>query len=227
MFRILIVEDVEDTLHQLVTFISECFSDIGEGTISEIHGALSATQGRKFIEEAFGQKQPYDAVILDLNLPDQIGLPARVDESVCSMIVTLMPSTLIAHITAYQDDDVVREHLQKAHFENVASDCVVFSKVDYEYPIHLVEHLKTTFLGRRLEEHMNKIWGDCSPAFLATSRRRGVGDERSRAHELAALRRDIEANWAYLDERVQRRIRDTFKVDTTGGRVTINLLREI
>lgn len=224
MFRILIIEDVEDTLRQLEAYISEYFFMLEGEAVTEIHRAMSVAEAHKLLRAAFEEDRPYHVVVLDFNLPEHLGRPAQVDESVCSMIRTLMPSTIVAHITAYKDDELVKEHWRINHQE-VISKAVILSKVNSEYPIKLVEYLKKIYHSDRLEEQINKIFfADAKVSLVTDGTRRGRDADCSLAHELAELSRDIAAHWFELDESVRTRVKQVFRVDTSGTQIVVNLL---
>jgi hypothetical protein len=219
----MIVDDVGDTLRQLEAFVSEYFAL--HGTAVEIDKAMSVDEACHLLHEAFARTAPYDAVILDFNLPAQRGQSAQVDESVCSTVRALMPSTLVSHITAYHDDEVVKTHMEHTHFIDPSSRALVFSKVNHEYATRLVEHLKTYFFGKIVEERMGEIFGASAEAPFARRRRASdAGGDGPVTHELAALLRDIESHWPDLDERVRAKVKSVFHVEQTGEQVTVRLL---
>jgi CheY-like chemotaxis protein len=230
MFRILIVEDVKNTLRQLKIYISEALKEPDGAPSVVIHTAESVEDAKRLVLEAKEREQPYHAVVLDFKLPEQMGhkpeLPDREDKSLCLLIRQKMSATLVAHITAYIADEVVRNHLRLVHQEQVNPRALVFSKAEGDYSIKLVERLRAFLYGMRIEEQMAHVFGE--PQELAFAARGRVERARSRGgrsltHDIAALRRDIVAHWHYLDEQLQNQIRQFFRVDDKSRPIRVSL----
>jgi CheY-like chemotaxis protein len=229
MFRILIVEDIRNTLKQLKIFISEALKEPDGAPSVVIHTAEAVEDAKQLILEAKERGQPYHAVVLDFKLPKRQGhnpeLP-ETDESLCLLIRQQTPDTLVAHITAYRDDEVVSSHVRLVHEEQIDPWALIFSKADSEYALNLVERLRAFLYGMRIEEQMAHVFG--VPQGLAFAARGRIERARSRAersltHDIAALRRDIVAHWHYLDERLQNHIRKFFRVDDESRPVRVSL----
>lgn len=233
MFRILIVEDIKRTLDQLTKYISAAFKEPnGESSVA-LHTAEGVEDARRVIQAAADNNQPYHAVILDFKLPEQAGGNpelARIDQSLCLLIRQTMRSTLVAHITAYIEDEVVREHLRLVHDEKV-TPALTFLKADPEYAIKLVDELRSFLYGTRIEEQIALIFGEPRPlAFAARVRgrqpergRQRTRAERSLTHDIAALRRDIAAHWHHLDQKRREWVRQFFRVDDETKPVRVSL----
>lgn len=236
MFRILIVEDIKDTLKQLKLFISEAFQEEGGEPSVVIHTAEAVEDAKSLILEASERGQPYHAVVLDFKLPKRAGfnpeLPdidesrPNIDESLCLLIRQKMSDTLVAHITAYRDDEVVRKHLRLVHEEQFDAGGLVFSKAEGEYALNLVERLRAFLYGKRIKEQLAHVFNE--PQALAYAARGRVERARSRSersltHDIAALRRDIVAHWHCLDEQIRNDIRKFFRVDDKSRPVRVSL----
>jgi hypothetical protein len=231
MFRILIVEDIQGTLQQWVKTITFAFTEPnGEVSVS-IHTAESVSDAKQKIEDAYYKKRPYHAVILDANLPPEPGRPPKIDESLCAMIREVMKSTLVVHITMFDDDSVVKEHLRAFHQEQVDPRSFALSKSGTDAR-ELVKKLRGFLYSRRVEEQMNSIFGQQTQlSFAARGRNRAAAAQRSRIErdstlDIAALRRDIVTHWSDLDDRLKERIQMVFRVDANSVPVRISLVRE-
>lgn len=229
LFRILIVEDIKDTLKQLRLYISEALREPDGAPSVVIQTAESVEDAKHLILEAKEREQPYHAVVLDFKLPKQMGhypeLP-NIDESLCLLIRQTMSATLVAHITAYIDDEVVRSHLRLVHQEQVDPRALVFSKAEGDYALKLIERLRAFLYGMRIEEQMAQVFDE--PRELAFAARGRIERARSRGgrsltHDIAALRRDIVAHWHYLDKQLQNDIRKFFRVDDQSRPVRVSL----
>jgi CheY-like chemotaxis protein len=230
MYRILIVEDIENTLHGLKRAILASFSRAEEPLMVQVHTAESVAQGNKLIEAAYEQKKPYHAVILDFYLPAEDGLDAtKMDESLCLLMRDLMPSTLVAHITAYPDHGPVKQHLLKVHQAQIDPRAFALSKLEADYADDLINKLKAFFFGVRIEEQMDALFGhDLELSFAARGRlMRNRGEiVGSLTHNIAALSRDIEMYWKDLDDMLKARIKRIFRVETVNKEIRVSLLQK-
>jgi len=226
MFRILIVEDIIETLRQLKALLTESLCTT-ENELHQIETALTVEDAHKLIVQARADKRPYDAIILDLMLPKQLGDSTEVDESLCLMVQRFMPSTLIAHITAYTDDKTVREHLKNYHIEQIDRSFAL-SKTDIDYAQKLVIKLKVFLYSNQLERRLTQIlgWPEASASIKPNQSKyiRMPGQE-SLTHEIAALTRDITRHWHDLDEKLKDQIRRIFYVDDASDIIRVSLLR--
>jgi hypothetical protein len=229
MFRILIVEDIQGTLKEWVSTITEAFTEPNGDVSVSIHTAASVSEAKQAIEAHY-KKRPYHAVILDANLPPEPGHPPRIDESLCELVRTVMKSTLVVHITMFEDDPIVKEHLRLFHKEQVDPRSFALSK-SAQASIQLVKRLRGFLYSMRVEEQMNSIFGQQKElSFAARGRSRAVPQrshiERDSTLDIAALRRDIVAHWSDLDDLLKERIQRVFRVDHESVPVRISLVRE-
>lgn len=218
MFRVLIVEDEEKTSKQLKSILSDHIEDV------QVHTAADVPEGRRLIEAAQAAHKPYHVVVLDMMLPPEVGHQARLDVSLCETIQHTMQHTLVAHVTAYDQDDAVRTHLDVAHESR--PDLSFRLTKGRGFAKSLLERLRPFLYGLRIERQLNSLFnGPASPGYpVEAVMKREADNARSKTHELAALMRDISSHWEFLDEGLKTRICDIFKVTKhEGDGVTISL----
>ena len=218
MFSILIVEDEKDTSELLQEQLTEQIPE------ARVECVMTVREAHEHIVEAYNNRALYDAVVLDISLPQNSGDYPQFDESVCRDIKSLMPKTIVAHVSAFMDDGRVKDHIKRVHDEEIDRSFRL-SKGDDEWSLKLESKLKAFLYGIQIENQMNKLFGDDDePAFASRQRstRARAGDERSVTHELAALSRNIAAHWVDLDAGLQARIRRTFEVTTKDDRVIVS-----
>ena len=215
MFRILIVEDDPPTLELLGKAIARKIDDV------HVDAAMNVSEAHEFIDRAINN-QPYHAVVLDMMLPSG-GLTPSLDETICRKLRDRMPHTLVAHITAYQDNDEVREHLETFHGPSQIDLSFSLSKLVVTYSSELIAKLKGYLYSRRIENQLDALFngggvGEYSAGGRPARPRHSSG-ARSRTHELASLTQNISTDWPYLSVAVKTRIQDIFKVveDPNGG----------
>ena len=229
MFRILIIEDIENTLREIKEAILLAFAK-EEVPAPRIDTATSVAEGEQFIREAYDQKKQYHAVILDFYLPEEEGYDAmKMNESLCLLLRDLMPNTLVAHITAYPDYGPVKDHLREVHHEQIDPRAFALSKLKNDYGDDLIRKLKAFLFGMRIEEQIESIFGqDAELSFSARGRMRNRPKTGgSLTHSIAALSRDIESYWYALDHQLQERIRRIFRVETFDEKeVRVSLLHK-
>ena len=209
MFRALIVEDIETTCAQLKLFLQESFQNPNDRSAISIDTAATVSEGRRLIEKAFDDGNAYDAVILDSNLPKEWGSTPEVDESLCLCVRQLTPTTLVAHITAYSNDQEVHNHLTRVHLEQLNVG-VVLSKIDINYPTKLVKILKSFLYGLQLEGLRSALFQDEGAPARALRGRTPSG--RSLTHELASLRRLITSHWYDFDDTLRAKLKQVFTI---------------
>lgn len=217
MFRILVVEDVEDVLQLLQEHIAE---DLPEALVEV---ALNVQDGREAVERACEAGKLYDAVVLDFKLPESEGENAELDETLCEDVGLLMPDAVVAHLTAFMEDAKVQEHMKRVHDQQVDRS-LRFSKLDIDWPDQLVTKLKSFLYGARVEGKLKKFVprGDASAA--STSKRDRVGDiGGSLTHELASIQWEIAAHWSDYDDKLRAKIKRAFEVTQHGERIIVTL----
>ncbi len=220
MFRLLLVEDVEATLEQLTALLLEEF----EQSLT-VDGATNVADGLGRIEQA-NTSLPYDVAILDFKLPTRTGHMDEIDESLCLAIRDLSPDTLVIHITAYPDDQKVKNHLARHHTGPEDAPAALVSKLEADWPEQLVACARTFLYSQRVSAQLDDLSSQ-RPRKGGAHRER-VGSEqpqgdRSLTHTLARLLRDIVAYWPHLSETVKRRVRTLFNVDESQEPILVKV----
>jgi len=219
MFRILIVEDMEEESQMLRDFVAKRLPD------AHVDVALNVQDGRERIHKAREQRKLYDAVVLDFKLPESVGENPELDESLCEEIGLVMQDAVVAHLTAFMKDEKVQEHMKLAHAHKVDKS-VGFSKLDVDWPQQLVGCLRNYLYGARMESKLKKLIPRADET-LPTSRSRRdrmAVIEGSLTHEIASLQREISAHWVDYDVRLKTKIQRIFRVTDHGDRIIVTLL---
>lgn len=213
MFRILLVEDILNTLEELRGLLREVFPD----ALIEI--ASTVAEGRDKIRTAAANSQSFDIAVLDFKLPAYKGLNPEIDESLCQEIKSGMPETLVIHITAFHEDSAVIKHIARHHTGKSGPRAELIQKNDY-WAEKLLSEIKAYLIERQLYSLFEK-------QAEATEIRKVLSSSGSLTHMLAALSRDIAAYWHDLDDATKARIREYFETteDKQQVRVTLRLRR--
>jgi CheY-like chemotaxis protein len=216
MFRILIIEDIKNTLEQLYDLIALDFPD------SQIDKAATIREALALLATAETEEWEYDAIILDFRLPADKGEHPDGSEVLCFAIRQKMPQAFIAHITAHPDDTEVKEHMRRVHCEQAGYSAIDLSKLEVIWPEKLLDQLKQFLKGRRIEAQLEALF----PSGLAA--RVGAGRDRVRAaggvtHQLAALTRDITDFWTDLNEKTKEKVLQFFQIEESGKAIKVNL----
>jgi hypothetical protein len=201
----------------LQAIITEQIEDVQADT------ALNVPDAEQFIKSAQESKRPYDAVVLDLMLPLKKGAQPELDESLCLTITEKWPDTLVAHITAYDRNETVKNHLETVHDRRIDRSFRLAKKPGFSR--ELIDRLKPFLYGLRIKEQLNKLFngGVLGGSTMMGERLREPASDRSITHELAALTRDIASHWKYLDKGLQEQIKEIFNVKVNKNEVTISL----
>lgn len=219
MFSILIVEDDPDT--NLV--LRENLELVLPNAL--VDGVESIEEAIQHLEAARERQEPYDAIILDVNLPKAIGEQPEMDETLCGVIRSLMPrETIIAHVSAYLDDPKVINHMKTQHDEQI-DRAFRLSKQDAEWASNLESKLKCFLYGAQISQQMDQLFGrEDAPSSVHRNRagRVHTGDDRSVTHKLSGLSRAIEMYWNDLDDSLKARIQRTFEVTTKDNKTIVS-----
>ena len=220
MFSILIVEDDPATNSALQNRLERV---LGGSRVDAVESVEDAIQQLETVQQ---RQEPYDAVVLDVNLPRAIGAQAEMDQTLCGVIRTLMPrETIIAHVSAYLDDPKVIAHMRAQHDEQV-DRAFRLSKRDSEWTRVLESKLKTFLYGAQISQQMDQLFGkEDVPSSVHRNRagRVQTGDDRSVTHKLSGLSRAIETYWNDLDPLLKARIERTFEVTTQDDKTIVSL----
>ena len=119
MFRILIVEDIRPTLDQLEKLLQEM------NPATEVDGAETVDEARQMLVFRDREGETYDAAIVDFKLPMAPGENPEFDTTICDMVSERMPDALIVHITAYEDQKIVADHIRERHVADRTCQCVL------------------------------------------------------------------------------------------------------
>jgi hypothetical protein len=193
--------------------------------------AMNVPEAMTCIERAKRSNLLYHAVVLDIMLPPRAGLTAAFDESICRELRRLMPHTLIAHITAWEHNETVKNHVELVHGPSeidlsfsLSKDISNGSKKE-GYSAKLIERLRPFLYGLRIEEQLNDLFNGGGLAGYPVMRARPDNtSHRSRTFELAALTRNISNDWKFLGEGLRARIKDIFTVvESEDGQVSVSL----
>ena len=103
--RILIVEDIERTLRQAERLLAESLDNVAITTAETVSEAM------KVIGEAESNGQVFEVAIVDFMLPLESGREPHMDRDVRMRLREFMPDGLLLYVTAYADDDEVKEYL--------------------------------------------------------------------------------------------------------------------
>jgi DNA-binding NarL/FixJ family response regulator len=217
MFRILIVEDDRGTSGKLQARLSRKIPE------AQVDVAPTVKRAQQFIQEARDEKETYDAFVLDIKLPQDVGEYPVFDESLCRTIKAAMPKAIVAHISSYFHDKPVQDHVRRVHDEQIDRSFRL-SKDATGWFNTLEEKLKSFLYSLDVEAQLDQLFGSSeAPEFESRGRRDRVSYERSVTHDLAGLSRDISARWKYLDKGLQERIETIFEVTKDGDGVIVSL----
>jgi response regulator RpfG family c-di-GMP phosphodiesterase len=221
MFNILIVEDDKLTSEELKTLISE------EIPAARVDTAITIEEGHRHITDARETKRPYHAVILDLKLPEKKGENPEVDDTLCYDIRATMPEALIAHITAFKDDEHVSHHLETVHEKQFGNRAIRLWKLDLDYADELMETLKPFLYSQRIQKMIKDLFNRDEHSYFSTRKRHRSPrvTNISLTHELADVFREISTCWHDLDEGTQAQVQEIFSVKETGDDVTVSMFR--
>lgn len=231
MFRILIVEDVEDVLDEMRKGIEAAFPGSDGRSNVKVHTSGSVDEAITLITDEHAKGRNYHAAVLDFKLPQKKGAPPQGDLTICETLKKLMPNALIVHITAYGDDEEIVSHLKNLHMGRLGSEAELISKVPGDWPEKLIAVLKAFLYGGLIEEQMQDVFGlrDRQLKFRTRTSATSLPSlgERSLTHAIASLSRDIEAYWYDIDEELRAKISTIFRVDMYDQRlVRVSLIRE-
>lgn len=214
MFHILIVEDVLNTLEELRELLKEVFPDM-----VQIEPADNVEAGLAIIQKAATDERLFDIAILDFRLPAAPGEPDVIDEKLCQAIKEHMPDTLVIHITSFQKDEAVINHIDRKHSPK-SPRAAVIPKTAY-WTVKLLEEVKAHLYGQVIERQLISLFGLFSVEGLT---QRGMSPARgSLTHGLAALSRDIVTYWRDLSESTKSKIEKYFIVNDEQEVVRIGL----
>jgi len=225
MWHFLIVEDIATTREQLQKYLREIFPE------AQVDLACTVSQAEEAILHA---RRPYDCIILDFKLPKDKGLNPEEDLSICDLVRSRMPGSFIAHVSAYFDNDRLKEHIRIHHSRplpphvELAKDAGWTARLGATLKNHAIERglhrlgVATAARGCASGDSEGdfECCGDGAAASLA-----GPEDACDLTTDVNLLCYDIEAYWPDLDEPLKERIRRWFRVEEDeDGTVRVGLI---
>jgi len=226
MYRFLIVEDDRNAREQVTKYLEDTFP----GAL--VLAAETVAEGEELIVKAEG---PFDCVILDFKLPKQKGFLPDGDLSLCQRVREVMPTAIVAHVSAYLDDDaylhddqVLQEHYRTYHNKPAEPKAYLLPK-NAKWVETLGKDLRQYLYGRSIGKQLDDLFGPQGQDASAWDGRvewQSVGRPvRDTTYLLARVSHDIIARWEDLDEALKRRIHRLFRVvEEPGKPVRVGLL---
>ncbi len=218
LFWILVVEDVSDTLEQLVSLIQESIGEVG------IDKAVAVDAAIKMIRQRRKEAVRYDLAILDFKLPAGQGDDPEVDETVCREL--RRDRVPIIHITGFPNDPIIQAHMNTVHQRpDLAGANVSLLPKDRGWARRIVDLVRPYHrdqVSRAVAGELEAVFGHLAmgstPVEGVCCRRRSSG-RKCGTHAMIRLRAQIEHNWPYLDEATRETIRRIFPVVELDGPV--------
>jgi CheY-like chemotaxis protein len=195
--RILIAEDMPETLADLNDLVLSLFPG------AEVILAEDGDAAETAIRELIHRRQRLDIAILDNKMPYH-GV-VKGTSFLCSQIATEMPRTLVAHVTAFEDEPGLPKHMEHMHASGVG-----------ERGLYV---LKTGNWGAKLKQGLAafKVDEDLEALLREEPERAAI---HSCASDLAQgqFTKEVERLWRYLPESTRRRVQRYFTVEPIEGR---------
>jgi hypothetical protein len=175
-----------------------------------------------YVDRAIEQEWPYDAALIDFQLPDPVTGGFRMALSVCKHIMNTMPKALVIHMTGYLDDPEIRDNVREMNLERVGPKELDFAKGSSSYDI--VKALKAHLFGSPIRRQLDELfggWEDQPYMRRPFAGRAGSPGARGVTHRIAALTRDITTYWDDLPDDLQARIRTIFYIDPVTHKASL------
>jgi CheY-like chemotaxis protein len=149
--RLLIVEDIEPTLHQLRDLLSVEFPGV------DIDTASTQNAAQKLIQKAGDRSLPYDVLLLDLKLPDREGDPPELNEKLFRQLRETGHESVVIHTTAYPDHpDLMKYILGETMRSPLGPRSVFLPTIDPSWPREVVNVVGQA-LGKRSKQPTSKF----------------------------------------------------------------------
>jgi CheY-like chemotaxis protein len=213
MFHLLLVEDQLRTRDELYELLREDFPD------AWIETASTVTDGSQKISSAAASRQPFDIAVLDFKLPIRQGENPEINESLCAEIKSQMPQTLVIHITSFNEDLAVNEHIARYHSSKSPLRMELINKTDariMNWTERLIREIKSFLISRQIGELFDP---SIEPA---VARGEAIAGRRWK-HKLEALRRDIAAYWKDLDGETKEQVNRHFLTQEYQQQIRVTL----
>lgn len=233
MYRILAVEDEEETLQQLKERLPEKMPN------TSVEGAETVAEGRRLIERAIAEGMPYDAVILDFRLPKDESGDEVLDESLCRLVREKMSSAIVGHITSHaegrdKDCEQIERHVREVHCHGLDDpDISAEAKQRLGFAIRkdpgwigkLARELLSCIHGQRIRRQMHTLFGlkpNSNSNLISRSQRVAGGTDLDVGAELSRLCSEVAEHWHSLDRVLQDRIREFLVVRDEEEKVYVS-----
>jgi CheY-like chemotaxis protein len=216
MASVLIVEDIDDTAAILKDVVLLGFPDWSIDIADSVPQALSRLGSAGV---------PYDFAILDFILPTGEGIQQG-DLSLCAEIRARRLPTRVIHISAYSDDDVIRQHVQDVHLESFDSDFAV-SKTTVDWMERVVEKLRTFLHSDRIDAKPENLFPERARIYEARYQLRSSSLGGSVTNRLSDLCADARVHWRYLRNVTKQNLKSRLYVnDSDPDDVRLTLIGE-
>jgi len=216
MFRILIVEDIRPTLDQLEKLLQEMIP------ATEVDGAETVDEARQMLVFRDREGETYDAAIVDFKLPMAPGENPEFDTTICDMVSERMPDALIVHITAYEDQKIVADHIRERHVRRPnLSMCL--TKMEVGWPDQLVGRLRSFLYSRAIRQELDDLFGTSDWANGQRGPAAGKARRKPTAHDLPDMMVRIAQCWDVLETPLQDDVKRVFNVKESRRGVRITL----
>lgn len=207
MYRVLIVEDIEETRENLAELLRDKYDEW------VVDGAGSVNEAEAMVRKSISEEQPYDVLIVDYMLPKQRGYVPEPALDFTAKALECLPHVLLIQITAFMSDEALQAkliHPMLAH----PDPRMMFVEKNKDWTDEVTRIALQRILGDPIEDQMDDLFGSELPAYSGHRSRRGRAPETiSLTHSLASLRGLITHSWDHLSPDLQQRIRSKFKVD--------------
>lgn len=217
MLRFLIVEDDPVTQMLMSAMLRKAFPS------ARVDTAYAVDEATVLLRAAAAERFYFDAVILDYKLPPHRGLTAEGDDSLCRLVGESMRRALVVHVTAFIDDEALRDHLKQLHHQAIGPPGFFQPKLEAEWGFKVARQLQTYLYSEHVSKQVRQLFSPdpfdqvqdddlCVPQRDATS-------------ALAALRRDVAAYWPYLTTAVRDEVQQYLTVGEHDGERVVSLVR--
>jgi CheY-like chemotaxis protein len=203
MYRLLVVEDDEPTRRRIREEVEASIPD------AKIETAASFEEAQEWVRTALAEVNPFDVVILDIQLPKGGGLTMVTDE-LCGPISAAFPQALVIHCTAYGENEVVRAHLEEAHWRWARRAALIVKHERWD------KKLIQSMVDDRVKQGLSSFFSAARGGPLL--HRRGGG-----TFQLASLTSDIERFWHLLPQDTQEQILKNFDKTEKNGHLMFTL----
>ncbi|OIQ87083.1 hypothetical protein GALL_310730 [mine drainage metagenome] len=150
--RILIVEDIEDSLDECVHFLRQIFPN------AIIDSAVTRDEAVHLVLDAHARRQPYDCAILDLRLPNNITDDRpNATTSIARLIIDKFGrnTTRLLQWTSYPEDEAIKEFINDYKIPQSGIVFEMISKTDVDHASKMA-----AFIKRLIAEKTVGLWLD-------------------------------------------------------------------